>query len=102
MSARVLSVRTYVIVLVLLLALTALTVGVSFVPLAGHWHIAIGLAIAYAGGRSVSGLVYGVRASDPLVLASATLVVALISSVATALPARRASRVDPILALRGE
>jgi len=64
--------------------------------------VAIGLAIAYAGGRSVSGLVYGVRASDPLVLASATLVVALISSVATALPARRASRVDPILALRGE
>ena len=63
---------------------------------------AIGLTIAYGGGRSVSGLVYGVRASDPLVLASATLVVALISSVATALPARRASRVDPILALRGE
>ena len=55
-----------------------------------------------AGGRSVPSRVYGVRASDPLVLASATLVVALISSVATALPARRASRVDPILALRGE
>jgi len=64
--------------------------------------VAIGLAIAYAGGRGVSSLVYGLRASDPLVLTSATLVVALITSVATALPARRASRLDPVLALRGD
>jgi cytochrome c oxidase subunit 4 len=41
-----LSVRTYLVVLLLLLMLTALTIGVSFLPLAGHWHIALGLAIA--------------------------------------------------------
>ncbi|HZR23114.1 MAG TPA: ABC transporter permease [Vicinamibacterales bacterium] len=64
--------------------------------------VLIGLAAAYAGGRSVSSLVYGVHASDPIVLLSATGVVVLITWVATALPASRAARVDPILALRGE
>jgi len=62
----------------------------------------IGLAMAYAGGRTVSSMVYGVQASDPIVLASATVVVAAITLVATAVPARRASRTDPVLVLRGE
>src|SRR5437868_5594246 len=48
MSQRVLAVRIYVVVLVLLTALTVLTLGVSIVPMAGHWHIAAGLAIAFA------------------------------------------------------
>jgi hypothetical protein len=61
----------------------------------------IGLAAAYAGGRTVSSMVYGVQASDPIVLASATVVVAAITLVATAIPARRASRTDPVLVLRG-
>jgi putative ABC transport system permease protein len=64
--------------------------------------VAIGLAAAYAGGRAVASLVYGVHASDPIVLVSATAVVALISWVATAIPASRAARVDPILALRND
>ena len=64
--------------------------------------IVIGLAAAYAGGRSVASMVYGVHASDPLVLVSATVVVVLITWIATAIPARRASRTDPILALRGD
>ena len=64
--------------------------------------VVIGLAVAYAGGRSVASMVYGVSATDPLVLASATVVVVLITWIATAIPARRASRVDPILALRTE
>ena len=64
--------------------------------------IAIGLASAYAAGRTVSSMVYGLHASDPIVLASATIVVVLITWIATAIPARRASRTDPILALRGE
>jgi hypothetical protein len=62
----------------------------------------IGLAAAYAGGRTVSSMVYGVQASDPIVLASATVVVAAITLAATAIPARRASRTDPVLVLRGE
>jgi predicted lysophospholipase L1 biosynthesis ABC-type transport system permease subunit len=62
----------------------------------------IGLAAADAGGRTVSSMVYGVQASDPIVLASATVVVAAITLAATAIPARRASRTDPVLVLRGE
>jgi putative ABC transport system permease protein len=72
----------------------------------GQWLAAagvlIGLAAAYTGGRAVAGLVYGIHASDPIVLATATLVVVAITWVATAIPARRAAQVDPILALRGD
>jgi putative ABC transport system permease protein len=64
--------------------------------------VAIGLGAAYAGGRAVSSMVYGVRASDPLVLASATVVVVLLTWIATAIPARHASQTDPILALRSD
>jgi putative ABC transport system permease protein len=64
--------------------------------------VAIGLSAAYAGGRAVASTVYGIQASDPLVLATATLVVVAITWVATAIPARRAARTDPILALRGD
>jgi cytochrome c oxidase subunit 4 len=46
MADRSLSVAGYVFVLAALVVLTVVTVGVSFVPVAGHWHIAIGLAIA--------------------------------------------------------
>ena len=64
--------------------------------------VLIGLAAAYAGGRTVASLVYGIRASDLIVLTVATVVVGMITGAATALPARRAARTDPILALRGE
>jgi putative ABC transport system permease protein len=64
--------------------------------------VLIGLAAAYAGGRAASSAVYGIRASDPFVLLTATVMVVLITWIATALPARRAARIDPILALRGE
>jgi len=46
MADRSLSITSYLFVLAALVALTVLTVGVSFVPIAGHWHIAVGLAIA--------------------------------------------------------
>ncbi|HEV3058462.1 MAG TPA: ABC transporter permease [Vicinamibacterales bacterium] len=72
----------------------------------GQWlataGVLIGLAGAYTGGRAVAGLVYGIHASDPIVLATATLVVVAITWIATAIPAHRAAHVDPILALRGE
>jgi putative ABC transport system permease protein len=72
----------------------------------GHWlaaaGAAIGLAAAYAGGRAVASTVYGLQASDPMVLASATAAVAAITWIATAIPARRAARIDPILALRAD
>jgi putative ABC transport system permease protein len=72
----------------------------------GQWltavGVVIGVAAAYAGGRAVSSLLFDVRASDPVVLVTATLVVVILTWVATAIPARHASRTDPILALRGE
>ena len=72
----------------------------------GQWlaaaGVASGLAAAYAGGRTVASTVYGINASDPIVLLTATVVVVVITWVATAIPARRAARIDPILALRGD
>jgi putative ABC transport system permease protein len=60
----------------------------------------LGLAAAYVGGRTIASFVYGISAFDPLVLASAVVVVVLITWVATAIPAARAARIDPIDALR--
>src|ERR1022692_3696646 len=48
MEERMIKVRTYVIICALLILLTCLTVGVSYVQLAGRWHLIIGLAIALA------------------------------------------------------
>ena len=64
--------------------------------------IGLGLAGALAVGRLLSSLLYGLPATDPLALASATAVFALVALGACWLPAQRASRVDPIAALRVE
>jgi putative ABC transport system permease protein len=72
----------------------------------GQWlaaaGVSIGLAAAYAGGRAVASTVYGIHASDPVVLVTATVVVVAITWVATAIPARRAAHINPILALRAD
>jgi putative ABC transport system permease protein len=60
----------------------------------------IGLAAALVLGQAVSALLFGVKAWDPLVLIVATSVFAAISVGAGYLPARRAARVDPMVALR--
>jgi putative ABC transport system permease protein len=64
--------------------------------------IALGLAIAYAVGRVVAANVYGMRADDPVVLAGATAVVCAVTILAIAIPALRASRLSPSLALRSK
>jgi predicted permease len=64
---------------------------------------AIGLAVGLAGtvalGRAIQSQLYGVGPTDPLVLVSATLVLGLVALAACAIPATRASRVDPVRAL---
>src|SRR5262249_23547494 len=66
----------------------------------GQWLAAVGVVIgvgaAYAGGRAVSSMVFGVRASDPVVLISATAIVVLLTWIATAIPAPHASRPHPV------
>ena len=61
-----------------------------------------GLLLALAVGRSISGLLYGVGPADPPVFGGVTLLLIVAAAAATYLPARRASRVDPLVALRRE
>jgi ABC-type antimicrobial peptide transport system permease subunit len=62
--------------------------------------IVIGFAAAVAVGRLLSRFLYGVGSSDPLSVAVAAAVLLLVGLLATYLPARWASRVDPLVALR--
>ena len=64
--------------------------------------LAIGLAGAFALTRSLSSLLYGVGAGDPLTFTGVAAVLALVALAACAVPALRAMRVDPMLALREE
>jgi len=59
-----------------------------------------GLAASLAFTRALSGLLFGVEANDPLTLAAVVCLLAILALVAICLPARRASSVDPMEALR--
>jgi putative ABC transport system permease protein len=64
--------------------------------------LAIGVGGALAGGRVLSGLLFGVTPTDPIALAGAAALVTIVAFAACYLPARRAMRIDPIVALRSE
>jgi len=64
--------------------------------------VAIRAAAALMSTRFVSSLLFGVSATDPLTVAAATLLLVFVAAVASFLPALRASRVDPMVALRCE
>jgi predicted permease len=63
---------------------------------------AIGLVGAVAATRLLQGLLYGVHPLDPISLLAAALLLVAVSGFASYLPARRATRVDPMVALRAE
>jgi ABC-type antimicrobial peptide transport system permease subunit len=61
-----------------------------------------GAALSFAGAQSISGLLFGVSARDPLVFVGVSALVAVAALAACLIPGRRALRVDPLLAIRGE
>jgi ABC-type antimicrobial peptide transport system permease subunit len=68
----------------------------------GLLGISIGVAGALALGRTVSSLLFGVPAYDPMTFVTVTVILTLVSLAACAVPAAKASRVDPQVALKGE
>ena len=64
--------------------------------------VVIGLIAAYSMTRLVESLLFGVEATDPLTYAAVILVLGVIAGLAGYLPARRASRIDPMAVLGAE
>ena len=64
--------------------------------------IALGLLLAAATGKILSGILYEVGALDPVAFTAAPILLAAAALVATWLPARRATRINPMVALRTE
>jgi putative ABC transport system permease protein len=64
--------------------------------------VAVGLALSWAIARLLSGMLYEVSALDPIVFAVAPLMLAASALLASYVPARRATRLLPVTALRTE
>ncbi|MBV9503076.1 MAG: ABC transporter permease [Acidobacteriaceae bacterium] len=63
---------------------------------------ALGIVLALAGARSARSLLFGLKSDDPITFVAASLFLFAVASAASFLPARRASRLDPLTALRYE
>ena len=81
--------RASVLAMVLRQAMTLVVAG-----------LALGLAGAFAVSRVVSGLLFGLSAIDPATFMGVGVLLVLVATLATYVPARRASRLDPLRALR--
>jgi predicted permease len=64
--------------------------------------MAIGLPAAWIAAKAIQGMLFGVVSSDPVTFGSVAAVVTIVAGLAGCVPARRASRIDPVLALRSE
>jgi len=76
------------------------------VMIAGLWWLAIGIAIgvsvSLAVGRVLQNRIWGINSADPLTLAAVALILTAVGLIACYIPARRATKVDPMVALRYE
>ena len=61
-----------------------------------------GAILSVLAGRGAGSLLFGLKPSDPLTLAACILLLSVIAAVASFVPARRAAKVDPMVALRYE
>jgi putative ABC transport system permease protein len=79
---------------------------IAMVVRGAFWQVGIGLALgipaAIGAGYLMASQLFGVTPWDPLMLSSAALLLVLAALIAAAIPARRATRVDPMIALRHE
>ena len=66
------------------------------------WAVAVGIGCALILGQTMSSLVYDVSPSDPATLSAAVAVILMVALLAAYVPAWRAARVDPMVALRYE
>ena len=64
--------------------------------------MAIGVPAAWGAAHLISSQLFGLKPSDPLTLLTAVILLTLVAALAGYLPARKASRVDPLVALRYE
>jgi putative ABC transport system permease protein len=64
--------------------------------------VAVGFAAALGLRRVMAGYVYGIKSTDPLTFAAASMLLMAVALLASYLPARRATKVDPTVALRYE
>jgi len=64
--------------------------------------IVIGLAGALAAGRLIESQLFGIKAADPVIYGGAALLLALVALIAAGVPAWRAARIDPVVALKYE
>ncbi len=64
--------------------------------------VLLGLLASWGVSRALASLLYGVTATDPMTLAGTSGLLILVATLATWIPARRASKVDPVEALRSE
>jgi ABC-type antimicrobial peptide transport system permease subunit len=64
--------------------------------------VVIGISVTIASARVVSHLLFGLAPEDPVTLAAAMAFLIAVAAVASIFPARRATRIDPVVALRCE